>query len=98
MQLQITGNIDITPAIKEHAQKKLAQLAKRSSHISGIHMVLHVEHHSHIAEASVRINGSDIHASAKENDMYAAIDALVEKLTQQVAKHKDKMTDSHHKG
>jgi len=40
-------------------------------------------------------SGADLHANAENEDMYAAIDALVDKLDRQVKKHKEKMTDHH---
>lgn len=95
MQLQITGDIEITPAIKDFAEKKLAHLEKRYNHIGSIHMTLRVEHHTHIAEATVHLDGTEIHATAKEDDMYKAIEILSDKLLGQVTKHKDKMIDSH---
>ena len=43
------------------------------------------------AEAPVLISGADVFADATHEDMYAAIDALIDKLDRQVLKHKEKM-------
>ena len=40
-------------------------------------------------------NGAVIHADAKHADMYAAIDALADKLDRLVTKHKEKLVDHH---
>jgi putative sigma-54 modulation protein len=42
------------------------------------------------AEATVQVNGAKLFAEATDEDMYAAIDALIDKLDRQVLKHKDK--------
>ncbi|MBC7984983.1 MAG: ribosome-associated translation inhibitor RaiA, partial [Candidatus Obscuribacterales bacterium] len=49
----------------------------------------------HKAEATVHLSGSKIHADAVHDDMYAAIDALADKLDRGVKKHKEKLTDHH---
>ena len=40
----------------------------------------------------MHVRGKDIHAEAVDADMYAAIDALVDKLDRQVLKHKEKLS------
>lgn len=95
MSLQFAGNIEITPAIRKFAEEKLAHLNKRYNHIGSIHLTLRVENVTHIAEGTVHLDGTEIHATAKDNDMYKAIEALADKLLGQVTKHKDKIIDSH---
>ena len=41
-------------------------------------------------EATVHIAGGDLFAHAESEDMYAAIDALADKLDRQLIKHKQK--------
>lgn len=96
MTVQISGNIEITPAIRSFTEEKLSHLNKRYSHIGSIHITLHVENVTHTAEGTVHLDGTEIHATAKDDDMYKAIDALAEKLLGQVTKHKEKIIDSHH--
>jgi putative sigma-54 modulation protein len=96
MQLSFTGkNIEITPALKTITEKKLSTLEKHFSHISKINIVLHIENVTQIAEATAIVNGTDIHARAESDDMYHAIDMMVDKLLTQVTKHKEKIIDSH---
>jgi putative sigma-54 modulation protein len=54
-----------------------------------------VEKLRHKAEATMHISGGDIFAEAVEENMYAAIDGLVDKLDRQLKKHKEKITDHH---
>jgi len=96
MQLTITGHhIDVTAALKNKVESKLAKLEKHFDHLTDIHCVLTVEKLEHKAEATVNLSGSTIHADAIESDMYAAIDSLVDKLSRQVIKYKEKLTDHH---
>jgi putative sigma-54 modulation protein len=54
-----------------------------------------VEKLRHKAEAKVNVSGGTIFAETTDEDMYAAIDGLVDKLDRQVRKHKEKMVDHH---
>ena len=42
------------------------------------------------AEATVHVTGGDLFANAEHEDLYAAIDALTDKLDRQLIKHKEK--------
>jgi putative sigma-54 modulation protein len=96
MQLHFVGkNIDVTPALKEITTQKLQTLEKHFHHINKINIVFEVDHVTQIAEATVFMNGAEIHAAAKDVDLYKAIDMLVAKLTGQITKHKEKIIDSH---
>ena len=96
MQLHFVGkNIDVTEALKTFTTEKFQTLEKRYNHITNVHVVFHVENITHIAEATVHANGVEIHASAKEDDMYKAVEALVEKLLGQITKHKEKVIEHH---
>ena len=96
MPLTITGHhIDLTPALRNRVESKLAKLDRHFDNLTDIHCVLTVEKLQHKAEATVHLTGGTIHADAVEQDMYAAVDALVDKLSRQVTKHKEKLTDHH---
>jgi putative sigma-54 modulation protein len=96
MQLTITGHhIEVTPALRQKVESKLTKLERHFDHLTDVHCILTVEKLQHKAEATVHLSGGTIHADATEEDMYAAVDALVDKLSRQVIKHKEKMTDHH---
>ena len=63
--------------------------------VSDVHCILTVEKLRHKAEAKVNVNGDTIFAETTEEDMYAAIDSLVDKLDRRVRKHKEKLVDHH---
>jgi len=96
MQLTITGHhIDVSPSLRDYVDTKLAKLARHFDNMTDIHCVLTVEKLLHKAEATIHLSGGTIHADAVESDMYAAVDGLVDKLSRQVTKHKEKLTDHH---
>jgi putative sigma-54 modulation protein len=48
------------------------------------------------AEVNLHVKGRDIHVEQAHEDLYAAIDQLVDKLDRQVCRHKDRVQDHHH--
>ena len=94
MQFNISGHhIEITPALREHAETKIKRLAHHFEQITRSDITLTVEKSRHKAECNIHVSGSDLHASAEnENEnMYAAIDTLADKLDRQLLKHKEKL-------
>ncbi len=92
MQLNITGHhVKITEALREFVTTKFAKLEQYFDRINQVYVVLSVEKVKQIAEATVHVNGGELHASSEQEDMYAAIDILVDKLARQLNKHKDKL-------
>jgi putative sigma-54 modulation protein len=96
MQLTLTGHhIDITPALRSYVEKKLDRIVRHFDQVIDVHCVLTVEKLQHKAEATLAVSGGKLHAEAVDGDMYAAIDALTDKLDRLVKKHKEKMNDHH---
>ncbi|MBW7981641.1 ribosome hibernation promoting factor [Enterobacillus tribolii] len=92
MQLNITGHhLEITDALRDFINTKFAKLEQFFDRINQVNVVLSVEKVQQIAEATVYINGGELHAESEHEDMYAALDALVDKLARQLNKHKDKL-------
>ncbi len=96
MQLNVTGHhVDVTSSLKGYVEKKLDRIVRHSDRIIDVHCILTVEKLRHKAEATILLNGRTIYADAVEQDMYAAIDALADKLDRRVKKHKEKLSDHH---
>lgn len=94
MQINFTGHgIEVTPALKTFAEEKLDKLEKHHDKIITINVVFDVEKLRQIAEATVLVAKGELHASAESDDMYTAIDSLVDKLDRQLIKHKEKMNN-----
>ena len=92
MQINLTGHhIDITPALRNYVHEKIERLERHFTHVIETHVILTVEKLRHKAEASMLVSGNKLFADAVEEDMYAAIDSLVDKLDRQVLKHKEKL-------
>ncbi len=98
MQLSVTGHhVEVSAPLRDYVENKIEKIERHFDHVSVVHCILTVEKLRHKAEATVSVNGSTIYADATEEDMYAAIDGLVDKLTRQVKKYKEKMVDHHAK-
>lgn len=97
MQIELTGHhIEVTDSLKTYVNEKMAKLVRHFDKVSNTHVILSVENVRHKAEATVHMSGHDIFADCVEDDMYAAIDKLVDKLDRQVKKHKEKTTNHLH--
>ena len=98
MQLTVSGHhVEVSPALRDYVDTKLGKLARHFDQMTDIHCVLTVEKLAHKAEATIQLAGGTIHADATEADMYAAVDGLVDKLSRQITKYKEKLTDHHAK-
>jgi putative sigma-54 modulation protein len=96
MQLSVTGQqIDVTDSLRDYVSSKIDKIGRHFDLVSDIHCILKVEKLRHTAEATVSVNGGKIFADSTEEDMYAAIDGLVDKLDRQVRKYKEKLVDHH---
>jgi putative sigma-54 modulation protein len=94
MNIHFTGrNIEVTAALKTFTAEKMERIQRRFNQVTDVNVVFHVENHMQVAEATANLNGTDIHATAKSEDLYTAIDELVDKLTALMTKHKEKITD-----
>jgi len=94
MRMHLSGHhVEVTPALRTYADKKLGRILKRFDRLIDVHCILTVEKLRHKAESTVKLRGSTIHAAAIDGDMYAAIDALADKLEEQVRRHKEKVRD-----
>jgi len=91
MQLSITGHhIDVTDSLRYYVTSKFDRLERYDDHITNVHVVLSVEKLVQKAEATVHTSGAELFADAVSEDLYAAIDALIDKLNRQLVKHKEK--------
>ena len=96
MQINLTGHhVEITPAIRDYIEEKFQRIERHFENATDIHCILTVEKLEQKAEATLHLSGNTLHAHAVDQDMYAAIDALADKLDRQVRKHKEKITDHH---
>lgn len=92
MQINLAGHhVEITEPMRDSVNKKFAKLERHFDHINNVYVVLTVEKLSQIAEATVHLTGTEVHAKAENDDMYTSIDSLVNKLDKQILKYKGKI-------
>ena len=97
MQLQVKGkNLDVTPAIRTYAERKIGKLARQLAGPTRIELELSAERNpsitdSQVAEATIWTKGPVLRAKGATPDMRASIDELVDKLARQVDRYRDKL-------
>jgi putative sigma-54 modulation protein len=102
MNLTISGHhLDLTPAIREYVQTKLERIKRHFDHVIDIAVILTVDklpekEKRQKAEINLHVRGKDLHAESISDNLYAAIDALIDKLDRQVIKYKTKKQDHQH--
>ncbi|SFC03855.1 putative sigma-54 modulation protein [Marinospirillum celere] len=91
MQLNITGHhVELTDALRDYVETKFAKLERHFDQITNVQVTLTVDKLRQIAEATLKVSGGEIHGSGETEDMYSAIDQLIDKLDRQLIKHKEK--------
>ncbi|MBV8633697.1 MAG: ribosome-associated translation inhibitor RaiA [Burkholderiaceae bacterium] len=102
MNLTISGHhLELTPAIREYVQNKLERIRRHFDHVIDIAVILTVDklpekEKRQKAEINLHLRGKDLHAESIAEDLYAAIDMLIDKLDRQVIKYKCKVQDHQH--
>lgn len=93
MRIEVVGrNLEVTPALRQHAEKKVRKLVKffRGGEVSA-DVVLSLQRDMHIAEVTMEVNGVILRAESRTFDMYASIDEAAERIEQQVRKFKTRI-------
>jgi len=84
-------HMETTEALKQYAIDKVSKIKKYIDAPIEIHVVLSVEKFRHIAEVTFTINGFVVKGQEETEDMYAAIDMVMDKIERQVRKYKDRL-------
>jgi putative sigma-54 modulation protein len=94
MNLNVSGHhLEVTPAIRTYVHSKLERVARHFDHVIDAHVILTVDKLRQKAEITLHVRGKDLHCECEEDDLYAAIDLLADKLDRQVLRYKDKRYD-----
>jgi putative sigma-54 modulation protein len=102
MNLTISGHhLEVTPALREYVLTKLGRIKRHFDQVVDVAVLLSVEKQKEKdrrqkAEVNLHVKGRDIFVESAHEDLYAAIDELVDKLDRQVCKHKDRVQEHHH--
>jgi putative sigma-54 modulation protein len=98
MRINISGHhVEVTQALHDYVTSKFEKLERHFDQITHIDVTLIVEKAAHKAEASIHIAGADLFANDSNDNMYAAIDGLSDKLDRQLIKRKEKTQGKHHR-
>ena len=91
MNIAITfRHMESTEAVKGYAKEKIAKLQRFLRHPMKVQVVLSTEHHrDHIAEVDLHAGAEHFHAKEINEDMYASIDKVLDKLEAQFRSSKD---------
>ena len=97
MNLTISGHhLEVTPALRSYVTSKLDRVPGHFDQVVDVKVLLSVENKQEKdkrqrAECRIGVKGNDLFAESAHEDLYAAVDELVDKLDRQVAKHKEKL-------
>ena len=94
MNVTVTGqHMEVTPAIRQYVVDKLERIGRHFDDVIDVSVVLNVEKLRQHIEANIHVKGQDLFAETTHEDMYAAIDGLVDILDRQVIRHKEKRSE-----
>jgi len=102
MNLTISGHhLEVTPALRSYVTDKLDRITRHFDQVVDVKVLLSIENQTEKerrqkAECNIHVKGNDMFAESAHQDLYAAVDDLVDKLDRQVVKHKDKIRNHHH--
>jgi len=102
MNLTISGHhLEVTPALRTYVAGKLDRITRHFDQVVDVKVLLSIENQTEKerrqkAECNIHVKGSDMFAESAHEDMYAAVDELVDKLDRQVVRHKDRLQSHHH--
>jgi len=89
MNLTVSGHhVAVTPAIRTYVEGKLSKVTRHFDHVIDVSVILSVEKLQQKAEVTVHVPGKDIHVESNDTDLYAAVDALIDKLDRSILKYK----------
>lgn len=98
MKLNIKGrNIEVTDALKNYIEKRLNKFNKFLTDLTEIVVTVSTEKFTHKIDVLLKVNGHLIQAEGKTEDLYSAVDQVVEKLEKQVLKYKEKIQNKYKK-
>ena len=91
MNLSVSGHhLEVTPSLRSYVQSKIGRVTRHFDHVIDAHVILTVEKLRQKAEVTLHVQGKELHCKSEQEDLYAAIDLLVDKLDRQVLRYKEK--------
>ena len=93
--------LEVTPALRGYVTQKLDRIMRHFDQVVDVRVLLTIENQKEKegrqrAECNIHVKGNDLFAESSSEDLYAAVDELVDKLDRQVVKHKDRIQNHQH--
>jgi putative sigma-54 modulation protein len=95
MRIAVKGrNTSVTPALREHAEKRFRTVAKQVAELAELEIELIEERNpaiadSQVAEATLHLKGVTLRARAASPDMQHSLNECAEQLARQVKRHRE---------
>jgi putative sigma-54 modulation protein len=94
MEITVTfRHIDASESLKAYAEEKVSKMDKYFDFPVEAHIVLAVEKFRRSADVTLNVNGTLIKGVVETEDMYSAIDQVMDKIEKQVKRNREKMRD-----
>ncbi|MGD9160668.1 MAG: ribosome-associated translation inhibitor RaiA [Desulfobacteraceae bacterium] len=92
MDITVTfRHVESTESLKEYAEEKLSKIDKYFDYPIEAHIVLTAEKFRRMADVTLNVNGAVIKAEEETEDMYSAIDQVMDKIEIQVKRYRAKI-------
>jgi len=91
-------NMEVTPRLRQYVEQKVGKLDRYLPVIDEARIDLTMENtrsaaHRQVAQLTVRVHGTILRAEERTQDMFASIDAVLNKMYRQIARYKGKRQD-----
>jgi len=96
MQTVIKGkNIDVSESLRQHVDNKCSKLARYLDNILVVEVELSAEKTKsaktrQVAQVTVDVSGTLLRAEVRADDMFAAVDKVMDKIRRQIKSYKDR--------
>lgn len=99
MDITVTfRHMEPTESLRAYAEEKVSKIKKYLDFPIEAHVVLTVEKFRHIADVTLSVNGNVIKGLEETEDMYSAIDQVMDKIEKQVKRHRSKIKNRRTEG
>ena len=96
MTLQIrTNNLELTPSLREYAQKRFSKLERFSNNIIHSELTLHEQRGQYFGEFILKVKGKTLKVSAQDKDLMALVDQLKDDMVISLKHYESRIKDHH---
>ena len=93
----IGRNVQITEPIRAYIWDKLSKVERFHNHIMHVHVTLEIQKLEHVCTIILKIDHTQVKASALCSDMYASVDRAIDRLQVLLSRYKSRLQDHHKK-